>query len=45
MYVQVLSDNKLGTQGAQCMCKMLSVNAGLRKLDLSGKSKHWCQIC
>ena len=33
---QVLSDNKLGTVGATCFCRMLSVNAGLRKLDLSG---------
>ena len=34
---QILADNKLGTAGAKCFCKMLSVNAGLRKLDLSGE--------
>ena len=33
---QNISDNKLGTAGAKCFCRMLSVNAGLRKLDLSG---------
>lgn len=35
--LQCLSDNRLGTAGARSLCRMLGVNAGLRKIDLSGK--------
>lgn len=33
---QCLADNQLGSLGAYHMSKMLLVNTGLRKLDLSG---------
>ena len=34
--MQTLADNQLGSMGAYHMSKMLLVNTGLRKLDLSG---------